>query len=236
MSLANNHALDYGPAALLDTIARLDRAGISHAGAGADATQASAPALLITPAGTVSVLAFTDIIPGGFAATAKTPGVNVTTPDRKRLLEAVRAAAAKTDFVIVSFHWGTEYDPSADQNQRELAHRVIDAGADLIIGHHPHVIQGLELYRDRLIAYSLGDFVWDHWSRETGETFVLRVTLARSALPVIEVVPVYLDEVTGVPAPISGEGAARILGRLARLSADLGLNLTVAEDRAWFRP
>ena len=232
VSLANNHSVDYGPAALIETIARLDDAGVSHAGAGADAAAASAPALLITPAGIVAVLAFTDIIPGGFAATADAPGVNATEPNRKKILAAVAAAKRKADFVIVSFHWGTEYKPQAGGEQRELAHQVVDAGADLVIGHHPHVIQGLELYRNRVIAYSLGDFVWDHYSRETGETFVLRVTLRPRGQPSVEAVPVYLDGTSGVPGPVTGAEADVILTRLAKLSADLGLQLTLSGDRA----
>ncbi|MFH0917354.1 MAG: CapA family protein [bacterium] len=234
VSLANNHTLDYGPAALLDTIVRLDDAGVAHAGAGADASAAQAPALLITPAGVVAVLAFTDIVPGGFAATARQPGVNPTTPDRKKLLAAIASANEKADFVIVSFHWGTEYTGRASQDQRRLAHQAVDVGADLILGHHPHVIQGLELYRNRLIAYSLGDFVFDHYSRETGEAFVLRVTMAHEGPPSVEVVPVYLHASTGVPAPVSGEEADAILTRLIKLSAGLGLELTRSGDRALY--
>ncbi len=236
VSLANNHSVDYGTKALLDTFARLDQAGISYAGAGADAAAASAPAFRATPAGIVAVLAFTDIIPGGFTATSDTPGVNATTPDRDNLLAAVSAAKENADFVIVSFHWGTEYQSRANQDQRKLAHQVVDAGADLVLGHHPHVIQGLELYRNRLIAYSLGDFVWDHYSRETGETFILRVTVPRQGPPSAEIVPVYLDDSTGVPAPVTGDDAASILERLASLSADLGLEITISGDRAFLEP
>jgi poly-gamma-glutamate capsule biosynthesis protein CapA/YwtB (metallophosphatase superfamily) len=236
VSLANNHSMDYGASALLDTIARLDEAGIYHAGAGADAAAASAPTLIKTAAGTVAVVAITDIIPGGFAAGPDNAGVNVTTPDRKKLLATVAAADKKADFVIVSLHWGIEYKPHAGQEQRKLAHQLVDAGADLILGHHPHVIQGLELYRNRLIAYSFGDFVWDHYSRETGETFVLQVAIQPEGPPSFEVVPVYLDQSTGVPAPVTGDEAAAILGRLAGLSADLGLELTISEDRASFTP
>ena len=100
MSLANNHSLDYGTAALLDTVSRLDQAGVAHAGAGANAKAAQAPAILDTPAGTVAVLAFTDIIPGGFAAGPKTAGVNPASPDRARVLASIKTAAAKADYVI----------------------------------------------------------------------------------------------------------------------------------------
>lgn len=231
VSLANNHVLDYGQQAFLDTIRRLDAAGVAHAGAGADSSAAAAPALLITPAGTVAFLAFTEIIPSGFVATSKTGGINPITQDRKKMLADIAAAAKTVDFVIVSVHWGIEYADNANQSQRTLAHQMVDAGADLILGHHPHVIQGLELYKDRLIAYSLGDFVFDHYSRRTGEAFVLQVSIPAEGPPSIEVVPVYLNDSTGVPGPVDGEAADVILQRLIRLSAPLGLDLIQLEDR-----
>lgn len=234
VSLANNHSNDYGGKALLDTFKRLDKVGVWYTGAGADAETASAPALLISPAGMVAVLAFTDIIPGGFAAGSNTPGVNITTSDGKRMASAIKKAAKQAKFVIASFHWGEEYKRTANSRQRQLAHQAIDAGADLVLGHHPHVLQGLEIYKDRLIAYSLGDFVWDHYSQETGETVILRVAIPGKGLPSIELVPVYLDDITGVPAPVTGEHAASILNRVARYSADLGLQLNVRGDRAYF--
>jgi poly-gamma-glutamate capsule biosynthesis protein CapA/YwtB (metallophosphatase superfamily) len=236
VSLANNHSNDYGTKALLDTFVRLREAGVHYAGAGADAAAASAPSLLITPAGMVAVLAFTDIIPGGFAAGSDTPGVNVTTPDRKKMIAAVTKACKKAKFVIVSFHWGDEYKGRPNQTQRELAHAVIDAGADLVLGHHPHVLQGMEIYKDRLIAYSLGDFVWDHYSQETGETVILQVAIPGKGAPSFELIPIYLDEVTGVPSPVTGDHAASILKRMSGYCADLGLELTIRGDRAYYSP
>jgi poly-gamma-glutamate synthesis protein (capsule biosynthesis protein) len=235
VSLANNHAVDCGSAALLDTIARLDKAGIEHAGAGKDISAARAPSILDTPAGTVAVLAFTDKHASGFAAGTDHPGV-ATIGDGKKVLAAIQAANKKADYVVASFHWGTEYTPNAAAYQRSLAHRAIDAGADLILGHHPHVIQGLEVYKDRLIAYSLGDFVFDHRSRATGEAFVLRVTLRLTGPPIARIIPVYLSDSHGIPAPVTGKPADAILDRLTRLSAALGAELTRAGDQAWLNP
>jgi poly-gamma-glutamate synthesis protein (capsule biosynthesis protein) len=232
VSMANNHTLDYGQAALKDCLIRLNKAGVAHAGAGLNSTSAAAPAVLITPAGTVSVLAYTSIIPGGFAATSSHGGVNPVAGDHARILKAIKTAATKTDFVVVSVHWGTEYKSQANSEQRSLAHQMIDAGADLIIGHHPHVIQGLEIYHDRLIAYSLGDFVFDHWSRATGEAFILQVSLRDEGLPAVDIVPVYVGDSTGVPAVVTGDEADAILGRLIKLSGNLGLKLVQNDDRA----
>ncbi len=233
VSLANNHARDYGAAALLDTFVRLEAAGIKWAGAGADASEARSPALLETPAGTVAVLALTGIIPSGFPAGADRPGV-ATTSDQSRLLAAVQSAAERADYVIVSFHWGVEYEGVANAGQKALARKVIDAGADLVLGHHPHVIQGLEVYKNKLIAYSLGDFVFDHYKRVTGEAFVLQVTLQPDGPPSGKIIPVYLSDPWGIPAPVHGREADVILDRLARFSSALGMQLKRSGDIASF--
>jgi poly-gamma-glutamate capsule biosynthesis protein CapA/YwtB (metallophosphatase superfamily) len=231
VSMSNNHALDCGNAGLSDTLARLDKAGILHAGAGMDVTAARAPAILETPAGTVAVLAFNQIVPSGFAAGTKRPGV-AAVGDGTKMLAAIREAKKKADYVIVSVHWGIEYTPKASGTQRSLAHKIVDAGADLVLGHHPHVIQGMELYHNKLIAYSLGDFVFDHYSRETGEAFILRVTLGRDGPPVARIVPVYLNSY-GIPGVVTGSAADTILDRLTKISASFGLKLTRSGDQAW---
>ena len=234
VSLANNHALDWGPKALLDTVARLDAAGIAHAGAGADLGAARAPALLKTASGTVAVLAYTQILPEGFAAGADRAGVNPGRGDRGRLLADITAASKRADWVVVSFHWGIEYTGHASREQRELAHDAVDAGADVVLGHHPHVLQGLELYRNKLIAYSLGDFVFDHYSRATGEAVVLELEMPSAGTPSFRLTPVYLSESHGIPHVVTGAEAGSILRRISGFSADLGLQLTLAGDRAVF--
>ena len=236
VSLANNHALDWGSGALLDTIDRLSTAGVAVAGAGRDLDAARAPAVLDTAAGTVAVLAFSDILPAGFSAGAERTGVNPVRPDRQRLLDDIAAASDRADYVLVSFHWGVEYEGYAGDAQRALAHDAIDAGADLVIGHHPHVLQGLEVYRDRLIAYSLGDFVFDHYSRATGEAIVLRVSMPAEGPPAVTVVPVYLADPHGIPRPVHGDEAGAILDRLAGFSERLGLALTRDGDVSSYSP
>ncbi len=234
VSLANNHILDYGSAALLDCIARLDAVGVKHAGAGANGAAAVAPVIMDTPAGKVAVLAYSSIVPSGFAAGAGKPGV-ATTYDPRSIANQVAAAAKQVDFVVVSFHWGVEYSPTVTSAQRNLAHAVIDAGADLVLGHHPHVDQGLEIYKNKLIAYSLGGFVFDRHSRpETGQSFVLRVSIPKEGRPTGEIIPIWLSETSGAPAPVTGATAKIILDRLTSLSKTLGLQLTRVGDHATF--
>ena len=117
--------------------------------------------------------------------------------------------------------------------ERNLAHKVIDAGADLILGQHPHVVQGLEIYKNKLIAYSLGNFVFDHHRTDWGESFILQLILSKDGPPRGEIIPVYLSS-SGVPSPVTGSAAGVTLNRLTSLSAALGLPITRWGDQAFF--
>jgi len=234
VSLANNHALDFGPAALADTRKRLEVAGIAHAGAGPDLQASRTPARLETTGGSVELLAYTSIVPEGFFPGQSSAGVNPLR-EPEVLLAEIRAAAKRSDWVIVSLHWGVEYEEAPLQEQVVLAHQAVDAGADLILGHHPHVLQGVELYKGRLIVYSLGDFVFDHRSRATGEAFVLRARLQPGGGGTFSMVPVYLDDTYGIPAQVTGAEADAILDRLAQASAALGTKLQREGDRLALR-
>jgi poly-gamma-glutamate synthesis protein (capsule biosynthesis protein) len=185
-----------------------------------------------TPAGKVALLAYDDINDSLYGATATKPGV-APLPSTGLLLAQVSAAAQQADFLIVSFHWGVESDYTVNPAERNLAHKVIDAGADLILGHHPHVVQGLEIYKDKLIAYSLGNFVFDHYRRDWGESFILQVVIAKDGPPRGEIIPVYLSS-AGVPSPVTGSAAGVTLNRLTSLSAALGLTITRRGDQAFF--
>jgi len=231
VSLANNHALDCGNDALLDTIARLDANGIGHAGAGADRPAAWAPAVRDIDGTTVAYLAFSHILPSGFVATDTKPGIAQGRLRMDEVETAIRAAGAEYDYVLVSFHWGVEYTPYCNGDQVADAHRAIDAGADMVLAHHPHVIQALESYNGKLIAYSLGDFVFDHYSRETGEAFILEAELGPNGIGAVNITPVYLDAF-GKPEYVSGSAAANILDRLKAISAQRDTTVEITGDTA----
>lgn len=235
VSLANNHMLDYGPDPLTDTIEALDDAGIGHAGAGADKTAAWTPATIEVDGAKVAYLAFTHVLPPGFLAGDSKPGVASGKMDLALIDEAVREAKRTHDYVIVSFHWGVEYEDFANGDQIAKAHRVIDAGADMVLAHHPHVIQGVEFYNGKLIAYSLGDFVFDHYSRKTGEAFILEAELGPNGTASATAVPVYLDAF-GRPEYVTGADASTILERLGRISKPHGTTVEVDGDLARMTP
>lgn len=231
VSLANNHALDYGDGALADTIDLLDRNRIAHAGAGANSREAWRPAIVNRNGKRVAYLAFSYIEPGGFVADSDSAGIAGAKEKADEIAAAVRSAKSRADFVIVSFHWGVEYTDYPIDEQRDLGHTAIDAGADMVAAHHPHVIQGIEVYKDKLIAYSLGDFVFDHYSRKTGEAFILEAKLNRRKTLSARAIPVYLTE-SGKPQVVTGDNADSILGRLKNISSGFGTRMRISNSIA----
>ena len=235
LSLANNHILDYGTEALVDTIDSLDSAGIGHAGAGLDRAAAWEPAVATYGDTTVAFLSFSHIIPAGFIATDSRPGLAPGRTDMDAVVAAIRAAKEQHDYVLVSFHWGVEYVDDANADQVRDGRAAIDAGADMVLSHHPHVIQGVEFYNGGLIAYSLGDFVFDHYSRRTGEAFILDAELGPHGVVNVRATPVYLQGF-GQPKLVHGSEATAILERLKTISGPHGTSVVLEGDTARILP
>lgn len=162
VTLANNHALDYGTDALLDTCEILDQADILHTGAGKDLDTAKLPVLFEKNGQRVALIGATRVIPkADWAATKGHPGMlSSYEVSVEPLLAQIAECHASGDKVVVLIHWGIERDEMPQEYQRALARRYIDAGADLVIGSHPHVLQGIEYYKGKPIFYSLGNFVF----------------------------------------------------------------------------
>ncbi len=235
LSLGNNHVLDYGPVALADTVKSLDDHSIGHAGAGADKDAAWKPAVVERDGATVAFLSFSHILPPGFVATSSKAGLAQGRNNMDAVVAAVRSAKKQYDYVIVSFHWGVEYQDDANGDQVRDARKTIDAGADMVLSHHPHVIQAVEFYKNRLIAYSTGDFVFDHYSRKTGEAFILDASLGPNGVTDVKVTPVYLDG-NGKPEIVSGSAADVILKRLKSISAKRSTTVSIEGSTATVTP
>ncbi len=160
VTLANNHALDYGTDALVDSLDALDGAGIYHVGAGRNLNEAKALVTMETKGKTIGFLGASRVIPvGSWNASSDRPGM-LTTYDPASLVAEIKKAREICDFVVVYVHWGIERDERPQDYQRDLGQQYIDAGADLVIGSHPHVLQGFEYYKGKPIVYSLGNFVF----------------------------------------------------------------------------
>lgn len=177
VTLANNHATNYGLGGLESTKDSLSTAGISHTGLGE-------PAVLDSEGTTFAFLGYNDV--------GKLPYISPADP--LSLVSDIESAKLLSDVVIVSFHWGSEYTASPSARQVQLAHLAVDAGADAVIGHHPHWVQSDEVYRDKPIFYSLGNFVFDQmWSEETKWGLAVRLTFQGSTLTKIDRLPVYIE-------------------------------------------
>jgi poly-gamma-glutamate capsule biosynthesis protein CapA/YwtB (metallophosphatase superfamily) len=157
--LANNHAMDYGWEALHESIMHLEQAGILHFGAGVNAQASRKPAIVDVHGKKIALLGYCDVYVGiPLYAGENTPGVAAL--DLRSVAEDVAAARRVADHVIVNVHWGTEYIRIPHPAQREIAAAIVRAGASLVIGHHPHVLQGAERFGEQAAFYSLGNFVF----------------------------------------------------------------------------
>lgn len=220
LGLANNHALDYGSEGLAETILRLEEAGIDPVGAGPDAQTANQP--LIREAGglRLAFLAF-NAVPDP-ADRLEDGDWGPAQWDPEGSATAIAAARAQADVVIVSIHWGYEYELRPDPAQRDMAQAMLDAGADLVIGHHPHVVQGTELNvrgfaepveapAGRFVAYSLGNFVFDQQQAETRQGLALRALFDAQGLRAVQALPVRAGP---RPRLMISEEAAPLLARV----------------------
>ena len=203
LSLANNHSGDYGKAAFVETMTRLGSAGIAYFGGGMNLEEAHRPLWIERGGLRVAVLAYNEYKPRSFEAGPDWPGVAWS--EDSHVIAAIGAArAAGADLVIPFMHWGWEGEPNPDARQRALAYRMIEAGADAVVGGHPHVTQGAEIYRGRPIVYSLGNFVFDGFDKPSEKRgWLLRLTLDRQGVVAWETRAAQIDS-DGTPFPLSG--------------------------------
>lgn len=214
VSLGNNHVGDFGAVSVTDTLVALDEEGIGYAGAGEDVTAAHRALLMRSGTVTVALLSYCGVGESAFAGESR-PGVARASIAAMR--EDVRLAGERAQFVVVAVHDGTEYHPTPTERQRAFNRAAIEAGAALVIGHHPHVLQGWERYRGGVILYSLGNFVFDleqgdmdSLGRAPFETGVAMVTLRADGPPEVELRPAMIDVDENRPRPASDEEAQRI--------------------------
>lgn len=230
VTIANNHIMDFGPAALAETLQNLGKYGIACTGGGANLAAARKPAIITVGKLKVAFLAYSFTYPDIFYATAKRPGA---APGFSRYITEDIIMAKKTaDYVVVSFHWGEENAVALKPYQIAAAHDAIDAGADLIFGHHPHVLQGIERYKKGLILYSLGNFAFGTKSNAAKRSVIARVFL-ENGIKRVEVIPLNVmnSEVHYQTQILTGEKGRKVIEHLDRLSAKRGTALTNVDGR-----
>jgi poly-gamma-glutamate capsule biosynthesis protein CapA/YwtB (metallophosphatase superfamily) len=222
-ALANNHAADFGPVGLQDTLAAVTAAKFPVVGIGVDAARAYAPHYVEVKGHQVALLAASQVRDrtlSAWTAGETTPGIASAYDDR--LVTAVREARERAEVVVVYLHWGVEGQGCPSPDQRSLAARLAAAGADAVVGTHSHLLLGGGFLGPTYVAYGLGNYLWwrdDAYSNDTG---VLRLTFQGRRVVAATLAPARIDT-RGVPVPATGETAARITRKFADLRACAGL-------------
>ncbi|MFP4979124.1 CapA family protein [Paenibacillus sp. CN-4] len=226
VNLANNHTLDQGVVGLTDTLEHLQNAGIPYVGAGLNSTEAYSAQYFDRGGIKIALLGFTRVMPVmEWKAGMDTPGL-ASVYDSAEGLRAIAEARQKADLVVVVVHWGKERKGQYDEIQQSLGRSFIDAGADLVIGGHPHVLQGIEPYKGKWIAYSNGNFIFTRSATAaTWETAVFQAQCNANGQCGLKVLPYHAE--LGQPVPMNAEDGAKLLKKVEGLS---GGRVTIGPD------
>ncbi len=247
VSLANNHSMDYGPDALGETVSLLGRHGIAYCGAGPDDAAAWRPAVVERRGTRIAFVACASESYLGYAAHPAKPGIavirrdalygprGVNPDDLERLAESLRAARRAAPVVVLCCHWGLSQSRALTVSQRAIARAALRAGADLILGHHPHVLQGIQVAGRRAVCFSLGNFVFDlsppFLGPATRETMLVLARMDRTGIRRLAFRPGRINA-AGQPDPLSAgsDDFHAALSRMRRMSGPLGTRLAVVGD------
>lgn len=201
VTLANNHSGDYGREAFADMLGLLERAGIAQTGGGRNLAEAHQPLLIERQGLRLALLSYNEFMPRSFEAGHDAPGIAWSEDEQVVDDIALARTRHRADLVLVFMHWGWENEPAANARQRELARRMLHAGADAVIGGHPHVTQDIEIHRGKPVIYSVGNFVMKETDNEAQrQGWVLQLGLDREGVSSLRTHPVRLD-LDGIPSP-----------------------------------
>lgn len=215
VSIANNHTWDYGMTGFLNTLKALRKHDILAVGGGKDRAQAEQLQVITVRGLRVGFLGFTSTFPQEAWARRKKPGVAYS--DFNRFPGIINKSKRECDLLIVSFHGGTELAEEPNEIQKAFAHAAVDSGADLVLGHHPHVLQEVELYKGKPILYSIGNFLFVSPTPSTRVTVVVRAELSAAGVERLDFIPV--DTHWGRPALADDAQSRDVYERLNRAGA-----------------
>ena len=207
VTLANNHIMDYGKSGLEETIKTLNEAGINFSGSGLTESEALEPAVFAIKNKKIAVIAAGAIFPKEFWATDTTAGVFF--PWEEKLIAALNNARPTVDYLFVTFHWGAEKRETPKKYQNGLASLCINHGADLVWGHHPHVVQGIELYKGKPVIYSLGNFIFASFS-QSANGMVVKAIFNDTEMVSLQILPLNVDNFANPLQPSFFNGQKKI--------------------------
>ena len=258
MILANNHNMDFGAEGLVQCLDLLDKKNIAHAGGGRNYEDAHKPAIVERNGVKVAILSYTSIYIAGYAAEKDKPGlatikvhtsyqapenldyqpgyppIMVTIPatvDQDRMIRDVQNAKKVADLVLVAFHWGVSWGFNRVVGyQKELGRAAIDAGADLILGSHPHALHAMEMYKDKLICYCMGNFVMDGMSNAHfgADTMILKCRVKDKKISKYSFVPVRISE-KWQPYPLDGNDGKNVMKKMESMSVEFGTTFSMVD-------
>ncbi|MFH1211095.1 MAG: CapA family protein [archaeon] len=218
VNIANNHSFDYGEKGLEDTIKALERENIAYCGGGLNIEKAREPKIVEKDGIKIAFLGYAQV-GREFKARENKPGIAPGIEDYVK--EDVRKAKEKSDIVVVSFHYGVELAEKPNEQQKKISRTAIDSGADIVLGHHPHVVQGIEKYKQGIIFYSLGNFCFGGNSNPTDkDSFIAKIKVNKYGIQELDIIPVKTSSGKNNFQPYEAEGiekdriTKKIMGRL----------------------
>jgi len=237
VSTANNHALDAEGEGLLDTREALWRAGVGAVGSGRDLEDARRPVIIERNGMKIGFLGYAQFVNAGTSAFAQDDRPGVVPLDPFVIEEDIRRLRDQVDYVVVSFHWAIENSQETHPDARAFAHRVIDAGADVILGHHPHVPRGVEVYEGKVIFYSLGNFIFGHNHDYWMNNYLARLHLTPDGVREVEILPISgRGNDLAQPFLLDGEDATALLQDVQARSRALDTTMQIRGNVGIIRP
>lgn len=220
VNLGNNHTLDFGRECFRQTLNNLEEHGLKYTGGGRDIESAYEPAVWEINDIKIGFIGFSRVTPhvDWYAAENRAGIVNGYDSNSPNMVKAVQQAKEKVDFLIVSLHWGVQLADYPSENDAAIAKELIDNGADCIMGHHPHVLQGIEFYKDRPIVYSLGNFIFGTKSERTAQTMIFNMEINKDGIMNTSITPGTIK--VGKPVISEGEDKEKIINLINELSSD----------------
>ncbi len=253
VAFASNHCMDYGIEPFVETMDLLERSGIAYSGSGRNIEEARTPAILECKDTRIGFLTYVLNVPLGWGANPNKPGVApirqdplfgppyVDEGELEAMVKEIEKIRPEVDILLATFHWGSSQSRTLTLSQIAVAHAAVDAGADLIIGQHPHILQGIEVYRGKPICYAIGNFVLDHdhpmFLPTVKESIFVRCFIEDNKIQRLSFVPVLIGD-DGKPVLLSEQDGKwrEIIEVMQKLSGKRDTRLKISGDEAVIIP
>jgi poly-gamma-glutamate synthesis protein (capsule biosynthesis protein) len=233
VSIANNHIFDVGEEGFNETLLHLERAGICYTGGGSSLAAARQPVINEVKGYRIGFLAYTQVSDNGFNFdVASEDSFGILPFSMPMILEDISNSRSTVDILIVSLHWLSANTSFLHRKAVDCAHQIINAGADIIVGHHSHVVKAIEIYKGKPILYSLGNLIFGLNHIDWWHNLIAKVTVHGGKIQELEVIPISgVGDQLFQPEPLMGKEARKVFDHLAHISAPFGTKIHLMNDR-----